>query len=411
MVEKDLEKQLSSILKGVEDVILLDELKILISNSIKYNKPLNIKLGLDPTAPDIHLGHTVVLTKLRQFQDLGHKAILIIGDYTARIGDPSGRSALRPSLSPEKIEENAKTYMSQAFKILDESKTGVIKNSTWFEPLKFSEVLNITSRFTIARMLERDDFKKRFSSNLPITIMEFLYPLMQAYDSVAINADIELGGTDQRFNLLMGRELQKEYGQKPQIAITMPILVGLDGVQKMSKSLGNYIGVSENSNEIFGKIMSIPDNIMIDYFNLLTRLTKEEITKIKNDMENGSLNPSIAKRKLASIIVENLYDYKAAKNAEDNFNKIFKEKSIPDDINEYIINKKDYPSGKIKIISLLNESKLCSSNGEAKRIIEQGGLKIDNNKVTDINLELNIDELNSKIIQKGKRYFLKVIVK
>ncbi|MCL4385669.1 MAG: tyrosine--tRNA ligase [Actinobacteria bacterium] len=411
MVEKDLEKQLSSILKGVEDVILLDELKILISNSIKYNKPLNIKLGLDPTAPDIHLGHTVVLTKLRQFQDLGHKAILIIGDFTARIGDPSGRSALRPSLSPEKIEENAKTYMSQAFKILDESKTEVIKNSTWFEPLKFSEVLNITSRFTIARMLERDDFKKRFSSNLPITIMEFLYPLMQAYDSVAINADVELGGTDQRFNLLMGRELQKEYGQKPQIAITMPILVGLDGVQKMSKSLGNYIGVSENPNEIFGKIMSIPDNIMIDYFNLLTRLTKEEITKIKNDMENGSLNPSIAKRKLASIIVENLYDYNTAKNAEDNFNKIFKEKSIPDDVNEYVINKKDYPSGKIKIISLLNESKLCSSNSEAKRIIEQGGLKIDNNKVSDINLELNIDELNSKIIQKGKRYFLKVIVK
>jgi len=411
MIEKDIEKQLSIILKGAEDVILVEELKDLISTSIENNQPLKVKLGLDPTAPDIHLGHTVVLTKLRQFQDLGHEAILIIGDYTARVGDPSGRSSLRPSLSPEKIEENAKTYMNQAFKILDESKTKVIRNSEWFENLKFSEVLNITSRFTIARMLERDDFKKRFSSNQPITIMEFLYPLMQAYDSVAIKADIELGGTDQKFNLLMGRELQKEYGQKPQIAITMPILVGLDGVKKMSKSLGNYVGVNENPNEIFGKIMSIPDNIMIDYFTLLTKLTKEEIEKIKDDIENERLNPSIAKRKLASLIIENLYDINSAKNAEDNFNKIFKDKSIPDEINEFILFKKDYPSNKIKIINLLSESKLCSSNSEARRVIEQSGIKINNKKINDINLELSLDEINSAIIQRGKRNFIKIIIK
>lgn len=411
MIERDLKKHLDSILKGVEDVLLLDELKNIISESIEKNKPLTVKLGLDPTSPDIHLGHTVVLTKLRQFQDMGHKAVLIIGDYTARIGDPTGRSVLRPSLSLQKIEENAKTYMSQAFKILDASKTEVVKNSQWLEPLKFAEVLNITSRFTIARMLERDDFKKRFSSNLPITIMEFLYPLMQAYDSVSIKADIELGGTDQRFNLLMGRELQKEYGQKPQIAITMPILVGLDGTSKMSKSLGNYIGVSEPPNEIFGKVMSIPDNIMIDYFNLLTRLPKDEISGIQENMESGNLNPSIAKRKLALNIIENLYDHASAENAENNFNRIFKEKAAPDQIDEFIIDKKDYPSGKIKVVSLLAKSRLCSSNSDAKRVIEQGGLKIGDNKITDINLELSLEEINSKIIQKGRRYFLRIILK
>jgi len=411
MIERDLKKHLEVILKGAEDVLLLDELKNIISESIEKNKPLTVKLGLDPTSPDIHLGHTVVLTKLRQFQDMGHKAVLIIGDYTARIGDPTGRSVLRPSLSPEKIDENAKTYMSQAFKILDSSKTEVVKNSAWLEPLKFAEVLNITSRVTIARMLERDDFKKRFSSNLPITIMEFLYPLMQAYDSVAIKADIELGGTDQRFNLLMGRELQKEYGQTPQIAITMPILVGLDGINKMSKSLGNYIGVSEPPNEIFGKVMSIPDNIMIDYFNLLTRMSKDEISEIQKNIRNGNLNPSIAKRKLALNIIENLYDDVSAENAENNFNRIFKDKAAPEQIDEFFINRKDYPSGRIKAISLLSQSKLCSSNSDAKRVIEQGGLKIADKKITDINMELSLEDINSKIVQKGRRYFLKIIVK
>lgn len=271
-MEKNLKKQMDVIMLGTEDILIEEELECIVKKSIEEDKPLKVKLGLDPTSPDIHLGHTVVLNKLRQFQDLGHRAILIIGDYTARIGDPSGRSILRPELSAEDIDRNAKTYMKQAFKILDPEKTEVVKNSNWLKSLRFEDILNLTSKFTVARMLERDDFKKRFKSNTPIAIMEFLYPIMQAYDSIAIEADLELGGTDQRFNLLMGRELQKEFSQKPQIAITMPILVGTDGIEKMSKSLGNYIGVDEPPQEIFGKVMSIPDNIMMDYFRLVTTL-------------------------------------------------------------------------------------------------------------------------------------------
>ncbi len=407
-MEKIVEKQLEIILQGTQDVLLLDELKELISNSIKYERPLIVKLGLDPTAPDIHLGHTVVLNKLRQFQDLGHRAVLIIGDYTARIGDPSGRSTLRPSLSSDKIDSNAETYMQQAFKILDPGKTRVVKNSEWLEHLKFAEILNITSRFTIARMLEREDFKNRFAGNLPITIMELLYPLMQAYDSVSIKSDVELGGTDQLFNLLMGRELQKEYRQKPQIAITMPILVGTDGVQKMSKSLGNYIGVNEDPKNIFGKIMSIPDSIMIDYFRLLTRISEKEIEKINSDLKNDTVNPSLIKRKLANTIVANLYSKEEAENSEENFNKLFREKTIPDEIDIYNINKKDLNGSSIKLVQLLTDSKLCSSNSESKRMIEQGGVKYNNEKVTDINMEISLDDIDSKVIQKGKRAFIRI---
>lgn len=409
-MEKNVEKQLEIILQGTQDVLLIEELREIITESVNLQKPLVVKLGLDPTAPDIHLGHTVVLNKLRQFQDLGHRAILIIGDYTARIGDPSGRSALRPSLSPEKIESNARTYMEQAFKILDPEKTETVKNSQWLEVLKFSEVLNITSRFTIARMLEREDFKNRFISNQPITIMELLYPLMQAFDSVSINSDIELGGTDQRFNLLMGRELQKEYGQKPQIAITMPILTGTDGVQKMSKSLGNYIGVSEEPREIFGKVMSIPDELMSDYFKLLTRMPENELIKIETDIKNDRINPSVIKRKLARMIVTNLYNTDAAEASEEHFNKLFKEKLIPEDIKLYTIYKKDFPAGRVRLVQLLTDGGLCPSNSEARRMILQGGVKIDGKKVTDVNKEVSFEEIDSKIIQKGKRAFIKIEV-
>lgn len=409
-MEKNVEKQLEIILQGAQDVLLLDELRELVSESLKSQKPLIVKLGLDPTSPDIHLGHTVVLNKLRQFQDLGHRAVLIIGDYTARIGDPSGRSALRPSLSPEKIDSNAETYMQQAFKILDSSKTRVVRNSQWLEHLKFAEILNITSRFTIARMLEREDFKNRFAGNQPITIMELLYPLMQAYDSVSIRSDVELGGTDQLFNLLMGRELQKEYKQKPQIAITMPILVGTDGIQKMSKSFGNYIGVNEDPKNIFGKVMSIPDSLMIDYFRLLTRIPEKEIVKIKEDIEKDKVNPSIIKRKLARTIVTNLYNENEADNSEENFNKLFREKSVPDEIESYSINKNDLNGNSIKLVQLMTDSKLCSSNSESRRMIEQGGVKFDNKKVTDINMEISLDDIDSKIIQKGKRNFIRIKV-
>src|SRR4030067_3264566 len=336
-MEKDLRKQIDTACQGTEDILIRDELENILAKSISENKPLKVKLGLDPTAPDIHLGHTVVLNKLRQFQDLGHKAILIIGDYTVRIGDPSGRSTLRPKLSPDAIEKNSRTYMDQAFKILIPEETEVRKNSKWLQNLRFEDILNLTSRFTVARMLERDDFKKRYKSKTPIAIMEFLYPIMVAYDSYAIEADIELGGTDQRFNLLMGRELQKEFSQRPQIAITMPILVGTDGVEKMSKSLGNYIGVYEPPGEIFGKIMSIPDNIMIDYFKLLTTLEHKNIKEIENDIKKGDLNPSVAKRRLAKIIIEKLYSGKEALKAEEKFDLIFKKKKTPAEIDKYII--------------------------------------------------------------------------
>lgn len=410
-MEKDLKKQIEVAIRGTEDVLIKEELNDLLEQSIKEDRPLKVKLGLDPTAPDIHLGHTVVLNKLRQFQDLGHKAILIIGDYTARIGDPSGRSTLRPKLDPEIIDKNAKTYMKQAFKILDSEKTEVVKNSKWLKPLKLEDILNLTSRFTVARMLERDDFKKRFHGNIPIAIMEFLYPIMQAYDSVAINADIELGGTDQRFNLLVGREMQKEFGQKPQIAITMPILVGTDGIEKMSKSIGNYIGVTETPEEIFGKIMSIPDTIIIDYYKLLTRLPSSEIDNIEKGMEEEGENPVIAKRRLAKLIVKNLYDIDRAIKAEKSFDSIFKEKKVPDDVEEYKLSVDDIKEGRVWIVNLLVNCGLSESNSEARRLIGQGAIKIGDRKIDDSNLELKVEEIEGKIIQKGKRYFRKVLSK
>jgi len=410
-MEKNLKKQMDVIMLGTEDILIEEELECIVKKSIEEDKPLKVKLGLDPTSPDIHLGHAVVLNKLRQFQDLGHRAILIIGDYTARIGDPSGKSTLRPELSAEDIDRNAKTYMKQAFKILDPEKTEVVKNSNWLKSLRFEDILNLTSKFTVARMLERDDFKKRFKSNTPIAIMEFLYPIMQAYDSIAIGADVELGGTDQRFNLLMGRELQKEFSQKPQIAITMPILVGTDGIEKMSKSLGNYIGVDESPQEIFGKAMSIPDNIMIDYFRLVTTLDSEEIREIEDSIKKEKLNPSIAKRKLAKIIIENLYTKNDALEAEEDFDLIFKKKGIPDKVEQYIINLKSIKNKKISLVQLLTDSGLTKSNGEARRLVTQGGIKINDRKISDPNLELNLNDINEKVIQRGKRHFRKIITK
>jgi len=409
-MEKEIKKQLEVACSGTDDVLVREELEGLIERSIKSGRPLKVKLGLDPTAPDIHLGHTGVLNKLRQFQDMGHQAILIIGDYTARIGDPSGRSALRPKLAPGTIDENAKTYMKQAFKILDGKKTEVVKNSKWLKPLKLEDILNLTSRFTVARMLERDDFKKRFTGNIPIAIMEFLYPIMQAYDSVAIESDIELGGTDQRFNLLVGRELQKEFGQKPQIAITMPILVGTDGVDKMSKSLGNYIGVTEKPEEIYGKVMSIPDSIIISYYRLLTRLPVAEIDEIEKGIKEKGENPVHSKRRLAEVIVENLYDSKKALFARQHFDLLFKEKKIPDDIEEYNLN--DDPSFKglkeIPVVLILSGCGLAASNTDARRLIEQGSIKINNEKISDVKLALDTGYLDGKIIQKGKRFFRRI---
>jgi tyrosyl-tRNA synthetase len=407
-MEKDLRKQIDTACQGAEDILIRGELDDMLAKSISENKPLKVKLGLDPTAPDIHLGHTVVLNKLRQFQEMGHKAILIIGDYTARIGDPSGRSTLRPKLKPEVIDNNAKTYMKQAFKILDADKTEVVKNSKWLKPLKLEDILNLTARFTVARMLERDDFKKRFHGNISIAIMEFLYPIMQAYDSVAINADIELGGTDQRFNLLVGRELQKEFGQRPQIAITMPLLVGTDGAEKMSKSLGNYIGVAESPDEIFGKVMSIPDTIIIDYYRLLTRIGKHEIDKIEENMREKGENPVIAKRNLAKLIVQYLHDPQKAVSAENKFDSIFKEKKIPDEVEECTPRKEDINNGKIRLVNLLVSSGLAESNSKARQLITQGAIKLGDLKIEDPNMELELKDITGKVIQKGKRFFRKI---
>ncbi len=410
-MEKDLQKQLNTIALGTEDILVGEELKNKLKNSIKSGKPLRIKLGLDPTAPDIHLGHTVVLNKLRQFQDLGHKAILIIGDYTARIGDPSGRSSLRPKLSGKVIDRNAETYMKQAFKILDPDKIEVVKNSQWLKPLKFEDILNLTSQFTVARMLERDDFKKRFKNNISIAIIEFLYPVMQAYDSVAVKADVELGGTDQRFNLIMGRELQRDFSQIPQIAITTPILTGTDGVEKMSKSTGNYIGVSESPGEIFGKVMSIPDSIMMDYFKLVTRLGHEEVAEIEKSISKQDLNPSIAKRRLARLIISNLYDEDEAAGAEDSFDRLFKQKKTPDDIEEFVISKDLIVDGELKLFIAMAASGLAKSNSEARRLIGQGAVRVDGSRVSDTEFGQDPGKWHGKIIQKGKRHFRKLINK
>ncbi len=382
-------KSLDIIKRGTVDVISEEELV----KKLKKNKPLNIKFGADPTAPDIHLGHTVVLHKLKQFQELGHKIVFIIGDFTALIGDPSGRTELRKSLTKEEITANARTYQEQIFKILDKDKTELIYNSQWLSKLTPEDFMSLCSRYTVARMLERDDFKKRYNAGNPISILEFLYPLIQGYDSVEVEADVEIGGTDQTFNLLVGRELQRDYKQEQQVVITMPLLEGTDGVRKMSKSYGNYIGVSESPKDIFGKIMSISDELMMRYYQLLT---DADLGVVKE------AHPAQAKRNLASIIVERYYDKKKAVQTQEGFNKIFKDKEVPEDIKEY-----KRPKGKVRIIDLLLETEMINSKREAKRIIKQGGIKIDQKKITDEDLEIDIDK--EFIMQVGKRKFIKII--
>lgn len=385
----DIKKSLDIIKRGTVEIISTEELV----KKLKKGKPLNIKFGADPTAPDIHLGHTVVLEKLKQFQELGHKIIFIIGDFTALIGDPSGRTELRKPLTKEEIATNAKTYQAQIFKILDKDKTKLVYNSHWLSKLTPEDFMGLCSRYTVARMLERDDFKKRYNAGNSISILEFLYPLIQGYDSVEVEADIEVGGTDQTFNLLVARELQCDYKQPQQIVITMPLLEGTDGVRKMSKSYDNYIGVSESPKDIFGKIMSISDELMMRYYELLT---DADLGKIKDQ------HPAKAKRDLASIIVERYYDKKGAIQAQEEFNKIFKDKEIPEDIKEY-----KSPRGKIHMIDLLLKAEMISSKREAKRVIKQGGVKIDQKKVTDEKLEIDITK--EIVVQVGKRKFVKII--
>ena len=403
----DINEQLKIVKKGTAEILLESELIEKLKKAQKENRQLIVKLGLDPTAPDIHLGHTVVLRKLKAFQDLGHKIVIIIGDYTGMIGDPTGKSETRKQLTRDEVLRNAETYKKQMFKILDPEKTEVKFNSEWLSEMTFRDVINLSAKYTVARMLEREDFKKRFTTGLPISIHEFFYPLMQGYDSVEIKADIELGGTDQKFNILMGRTLQKEYGNDGvQIGMLMPILEGTDGVKKMSKSLGNYIGINEEPKQMYGKTMSIPDELIIRYFELVTDVHPDEIEKMKQDMESNRINPRDLKMKLAREIIKLYHDEESAIKAEEEFKAIFQKGALPDDIPEVVIDANELENGAIWLAKLLVLLKLSPSTSEARRSIGQGAVKVNEEKVTDV--KLNIVLKDGDIVQVGKRKFAKI---
>ncbi len=395
--------------RGIEEIIPYEEFKTRLNESEKNNKPLVIKAGFDPTAPDIHLGHTVLLRKLRHFQDMGHTVVFLIGDFTGMIGDPSGKSETRKRLTKEQVLENAETYKKQAFKILDREKTIIEFNSKWCSSMSFAEVLELTAKYNVARMMERDDFSKRFKSGRPISILEFMYPLIQGYDSVALKADVELGGTDQKFNLLVGRDLQKEYGVSQQIIMTLPLLVGLDGVQKMSKSLNNYIGIDEEPSQIFGKVMSISDELMFRYYELVTDVPLHDVETMKAGVADGSVHPRAVKVRLAKEICEQFYDSDTADRAESEFNRIFVQKDVPEDIDEFLVQQSELSEGSIWIVKLLVVSGLAKSNGEARRLIEGGGVSLDGEKISDASSELAFPLTGDGVLKVGKRRFLKLV--
>jgi len=395
-------EQMDLIKRGASEIIPEDELVKKLENSIKEQKPLNVKLGCDPTRPDLHIGHSVVLRKLAQFQELGHQAILIVGDFTAMIGDPSGRNSTRPPLTFEEAQQNAKSYWEQASKILDKGKTKIVNNSQWLGKMSFADVIHLASKFTVARMLERDDFSKRYKSGIPISIHEFLYPLAQAMDSVEIKSDVELGGTDQTFNLLVGRDIQREYGQEPQVILTMPLLVGTDGVEKMSKSYNNYIGIADPPNEIYGKTLSIPDDLIYTYFELATDVSLAELADIKRKLADGNTNPRDLKRMLARKLVAMYYSEDEAKRAEEEFDKIFIKKGIPDDIPEFKIDTET-----VNILDLILKVNFAPSRSEARRLVLQGGVSIDGDKINDFKKEIKIQ--NGMILKVGKRKFAKLV--
>jgi tyrosyl-tRNA synthetase len=409
------EEQLAYLRKGTTEIIREDELRSKLEKSAKTGKPLRVKLGADPTAPDIHLGHTVVIRKLRAFQELGHTAIFLIGDFTGLIGDPSGKSATRPQLTREEINANAETYKRQIFKLLDPEKTEIRFNSEWMEKLGADGFVRLASHVTVRQILERDDFAKRLQDEKPIALHELLYPLTQAYDSVALEADVELGGTDQKFNLLMGRNLQREYQQEAQIAVITPLLEGTDGVQKMSKSLGNYIGIDEPPSEIFGKVMSISDELMWRYYELLTDLSNEEIAALRQVTENGERNPRVIKAELAKSIIADFHSREDASRAEEAFNRIFVRREMPDEIEDRAV-----ASGRWELKHLLVTLGLASSKAEARRLIEQGGVYVDGErcdpKVTQVfplkpnrpGFDIDITSDTPKTLQVGKRRFLRV---
>lgn len=404
-----IDEQIELLRRGAIEIIPEEELRSKLKKSRETGVPLRLKLGLDPTAPDIHLGHAVVLRKLRQFQDLGHEVIIIIGDFTASIGDPSGRTITRPVLSSEEISVNARTYEEQYCSILNKDKTRVTFNSEWLDKVDFAGVIRITGKITVARILERDDFATRLAEGRPIGLHEVLYPVCQAYDSVALKSDIELGGTDQKFNILMGRDLQREFGIEPQIAMFMPILVGLDGVQKMSKSLGNYVGIAEPANEMFGKLMSIPDNLMPQYYELCTDVPMAEVKTIIEDVSSGKMHPMAAKKRLASEIVSIYHDQEAAANAQAEFERVFSSHELPSEIPAIIVSKADLEDGKIWIAKLLTLAGFAASNSEARRLVTQGGVTIDGEKVVDH--AAKVVPADGQVLRVGKLKFGKIEIK
>jgi tyrosyl-tRNA synthetase len=396
------DEQLDILKKGAVDLIREEDLRAKLERSIKTGKPLRIKLGLDPTAPDIHIGHTVVIRKLKAFQDLGHTVIFLIGDFTGMIGDPSGKNVTRPPLSRDEINANAETYRQQMSKLLDTDRTELRFNGEWMDKFGAADFVRLCAKTTVKQILERDDFQKRMQEEKPISLHELLYPLVQGYDSVALEADVELGGTDQKFNLLMGRNLQREFDQEPQVIMTTPLLEGLDGVQKMSKSLGNYIGIDEPPDEMFGKVMSISDDLMWRYYELLTDLGRAEIAGLRSRCESGDENPRDAKARLAKLIVADFHSAQAADLADAEFNRRFVQKQMPDEIEERRI-----AGGTHKLADLIVDTGLAASKGEARRLIEQGGVRIDGEKASAAGAEITLNK-DGIILQVGKRKFLRI---
>lgn len=403
----EFEKQYNILTKGVSEILPLDEFKERLKESIETKHPLIVKQGFDPTSPDIHLGHTVGIRKLKQFQDFGHSVTLIIGDYTALVGDPSGRSSTRPALTYEEILTNAKTYQVQFFRILDEKKTTVHYNGTWLAKLNLREIIELSSKYTVARMLERDDFEKRYKSGVPISIHEFLYPLLQAYDSVEIKADLEIGATEQKFNLLVGRSIQPDYGVRQQMILTMPILIGLDGKAKMSKSSGNYVAVDDPPSQMFGKLMSIPDELIVSYAELASDIPESRISQMRELLAAGDVNPMGLKKELAASITETYNGPGSGEEARKEFEQVFSKGGLPDDIPELDCSGREGEA--LWIVPLLTEAGLTKSNGEARRLIQSGAVSIEGEKVEDIDLRVDIGD--SLVIKVGKRRFLRLTKK
>jgi tyrosyl-tRNA synthetase len=403
---KPAEEQIAYLKKGVAEIIPEADLKAKLENSVKTGKPLRVYLGVDPTAPDIHLGHTVVIRKLKQFQDLGHTAIFLIGDFSAMIGDPTGRSETRPPLTREEVDVNAKTYLAQVFKILDPQKTEVRYNSEWLDKLSSYDVVRLCGRYRLARMLEREDFRSRLANNQPISVHELLYPLLTAYDAVELKSDVELGATEQKFNLLVHRDIQREYGLPSEVALTMPILVGLDGQRKMSKSLGNYVGITEAPDEIFGKIMSIPDSLMWSYYELVTDRTPAEIAAWQAEVASGKLHPMEAKMKLGQEIIAGFHGASAAQRAAENFQRVFRDRQAPEDAPVHKL-----PCGPAKKLSaLLAELQLAPSKSEADRLVKQKGVEIDGVLAEDPRQDIDLSQPREFLLRAGKKKFLRIIV-